>query len=78
MKRAKIGSAVVCLLFDIIICAMVCRQWAAVGCGAYSLLAAIIFYSIGCFGLWILIDQIIEWVYWFEHQDKYPDNNTKR
>lgn len=78
MKRAKIISAVVCLLIDIVICVAVCWQWKQVGCNPWSLFAAIIFYSIGCFGLWMLIDQIIEWVFWLDNQERYPDNPTIR
>lgn len=78
MKRAKIVTAILCLILNIVICIAVCKQWAAVGCGVGSLIIAIIFYTVGAWGLYILIDQIIEWIYWLDKQDKYPDNPSMR
>ena len=71
MKRVRIASAIICLIIDIVICFMVCKQWAAVGCGAWSLIAAIVFYSIGCFGLWVLIDQVLDWFTYIFDDDEY-------
>lgn len=71
MKRAKIISGIICLVFDIVICIMVCHQWALQGCGFWSLFAAIVFYTVGCLGLWILIDQIIDAVYRYDDDEYY-------
>ena len=71
MKRAKILTAVFCLVIDIIICVAVCWQWHAQGCGVWSLIAAIIFYSVGCIGLYICIKEAVRIVYRLEKKE-YP------
>ena len=59
MKRAKIITAIICLIIDIAICWAVCIKWHSIGCGAASLIAAIVFYSVGCFGLYIFIVDVV-------------------
>ena len=75
MKRATIATALVCLIIDIIICMAVCLQWKAQGCGTWSLVAAIAFYSVGCVGLYICIREFVRLIYRLEKkEDPYgPD-----
>ena len=69
MKRATITTALVCLIIDIVICTAVCIQWKALGCSTCSLLAAIIFYSVGCCGLYICIREFVRIIYRLEKKD---------
>ena len=78
MKRAKITCGIICSTLAIVICVAVCRQWAAQGCEEWSLIAAILFYSAGCYGLWIVLRELIEVVYRYDEDEKYPDNPTIR
>ena len=78
MKRAKITCGVICALLAVTVCVAVCRQWAAVGCNTWSLIAAVLFYSAGSYGLWIGLRELIEFVYRDEEDEKYPANPTLR
>ena len=78
MKRATITTALVCLIIDIVICTAVCIQWKAQGCGTWSLVAAIIFYSVGCCGLYIGIREFVRWIYWIEKkEDPYGSDDEE-
>ena len=70
INKSKVVAAIVCGILASIICVSVCIQWHAQGCGFWSLFAAVAFYTVGCWGLYIFISEIIDWVqYWFGNGD---------
>ena len=69
MRKATILTALSCLIIDIVICVAVCLQWKSQGCSTWSLIAAIIFYSVGCCGLYIFIRDLVRFTYWLEKKD---------
>lgn len=78
MKKTKLITGIVCLIIDIIICVAVCVQWAQVGCNGWSLAAAIIFYSIGCYGAYLCVINAVEFFKRLINGEVYPKNNTIR
>ena len=58
MKRVRIGWGIFCAVSDIALCIWVCHEWAKVGCEWFSLLLAIIFYTVGALGIWLTVDSV--------------------
>ena len=59
MKRLRIVFGIFCLIATITVIAIVCHQWYIQGCGWYSLIAAIIFYSVCALGIWWTTDEFL-------------------
>ena len=78
MKKTRIIIGIICLVIDIIICAVVCWQWSQVQCNHWSLAAAVLFYTIGCWGLYIFMMEVIDFVCRLINCGKYPKNPTIR
>ena len=78
MKKARIITGIVCLVIDIIICAAVCWQWSQVGCSHWSLAAAVLFYTFGCYGIYIFVMEVIAFINHLFDGGKYPKNPTIR
>ena len=60
MKAIQVYRVINAAFWAIVLAAVlvaVCRQWSANGCEANSILLAVAYYSTGCVGLGLIIDQ---------------------
>lgn len=72
INKSKVVAAIACGILATIICVSVCIQWKAQGCGFWSLFAACMFYTVGCYGLYIFCREVIDYIqYWFGNGDEY-------
>ena len=62
-QKTKIIVAIILLICDVAICVGVFRQWSMVPCNGWSLLAAFIFYSLGCYAFWTMVEGAIDWIF---------------
>lgn len=55
MRTIKWITAIICAVIDITICAVVFLDLTEIGIGGIHLFLAFLFYTIGSFGLWVVL-----------------------
>lgn len=56
----RLITGVLFAVFAVVFTAYVCFEWYRIGCGYWSLAAAIAFYGSMMFGIWFAIDQTLQ------------------